>query len=74
MAMTYKGHVENGVVVLDEPAQLPEGTEVEVDLLSDERQGPTMQAVLLKYAGCMSGLPADFAENHDHYIHGTPKK
>lgn len=28
--MIYKGHVENGVIVLDEPAGLPEGCEVEV--------------------------------------------
>lgn len=25
-SMTYKGHVENGSVVLDEPVQLEEGT------------------------------------------------
>lgn len=28
--MTYRGHVKGGVVVLDEAASLPEGTEVEV--------------------------------------------
>jgi len=28
--MTYRGHVKQGVIVLDHPAQLPEGTEVEV--------------------------------------------
>ena len=30
--MTYRGHVKNGVVVLDEPVKLPEGAEVKVDL------------------------------------------
>ena len=24
--------------------------------------------------GIAKGLPSDFAENHDHYIHGRPKK
>ena len=30
--MPYHGHIENGLVVLDEPASLPEGAEVTVDL------------------------------------------
>ena len=25
-------------------------------------------------AGIAKGLPPDLAEQHDHYIHGTPKK
>ena len=28
--MTYSGHIKNGVAVLDEPADLPEGTPVVV--------------------------------------------
>jgi hypothetical protein len=24
--------------------------------------------------GIAKGLPADLAENHDHYLHGRPKK
>lgn len=31
-------------------------------------------AALLEVAGTAEGLPADFAENHDHYLHGAPKK
>jgi hypothetical protein len=29
---------------------------------------------LLEIAGTAEGLPTDFAENHDHYLHGTPKR
>ena len=29
---------------------------------------------LLEIAGTAEGLPPDFAENHDHYLHGAPKK
>jgi hypothetical protein len=29
-AMTYRGRVKQGVIVLDSPVQLPEGAEVEV--------------------------------------------
>ena len=28
--MAYRGHIENGTVVLDEPVNIPEGTVVEV--------------------------------------------
>lgn len=30
--------------------------------------------VLSKWAGKAEGLPPDLAENHDHYLHGAPKK
>jgi hypothetical protein len=29
---------------------------------------------LLKIAARITGLPADFARNHDHYLHGLPRK
>jgi hypothetical protein len=29
---------------------------------------------LLEIAGTAEGLPPDFAENHDHYLHGAPKQ
>ena len=29
---------------------------------------------LLKIAARIKGLPADFASNHDHYLHGLPRK
>ena len=31
--MTYGGHIENGVVVFDQPVALPEGTEVRIEPL-----------------------------------------
>ncbi len=34
----------------------------------------SMAKMLLKYAGKVKGLPADFAEQHDHYLYGTPKR
>jgi hypothetical protein len=32
--MTYRGHVRNGAVVLDDPAVLPEGAAVEVRVIA----------------------------------------
>jgi hypothetical protein len=29
---------------------------------------------LLKYSGIVKDMPPDFAAEHDHYIHGTPKR
>lgn len=31
--MQYDGHVENGVIVLDQPAKLENGTRVKIELL-----------------------------------------
>ncbi len=32
---TYRGHIHNGMVVLDDPIDLPEGTEVKVDAVNE---------------------------------------
>jgi hypothetical protein len=29
---------------------------------------------LLQFAGIAEDLPSDIARNHDHYLHGLPKK
>lgn len=39
--MTFKGHVDNGVIVLDEPATLPDGTHVLIQPEEQERRDPT---------------------------------
>lgn len=75
--MTLQGTVVKGAIVLDQPAPVPDGTRVQLTLVEESAPGPEGKATLaflLKYAGCMSDLPADFAEQHDHYIHGTPKR
>jgi hypothetical protein len=32
--MTYRGHIRNGQIVLDEPANLPDGTPVSVEAIA----------------------------------------
>jgi hypothetical protein len=71
--MTYRGHVKSGQVVLDEPAQLPEGTEVSVEVFPSSPD-PSLGQKLLQYAGQARELPADAARNHDHYLYGTPRQ
>jgi len=71
--MTYRGHVENGVVVLDDPVELPEGAAVDINL-SGEREIPTLAERLKDVCGIVKTLPEDISEQHDHYLYGTPKK
>lgn len=79
--MTYRGKVQNGVVVLDDEADLPEGTRVSVRPLKEPaKRRPagrrkTLSQALLELAGSAGpGLPRDLARNHDHYLYGTPKR
>ncbi len=72
--MSFEGRVENGVIVLDLPNQLADGTKVEVIVREDPDGQTTLRERLLKLAGTVDDLPADMAAQHDHYIHGVPKK
>jgi hypothetical protein len=72
--MALEGTVINGTIVLDNAQVLPDGARVQVLLKPSEDQPKTLREFLLEHAGCMTDLPADLAEQHDHYIHGTPKR
>lgn len=78
--MTYRGHVENGVILLEDAPTLPEGAELEIRVVAEELAEPQDQAVPSLYErlrpviGMAKGLPADASENVDHYLYGHPKK
>ena len=77
--MVLRGHVESGQIVLDDEASLPDGTEVRIEVLAQSESSTaskpqTLYDRLKAVAGIAKGLPTDFAANHDHYIHGTPKR
>ncbi len=79
--MVYRGHVEKGIVVLDDPIALPEGLAVNVEPSAASHQeaeldenGQTLGQKLLRHAGKAVGLPPDLARNHDHYLYGAAKK
>lgn len=82
--MTYKGTVQNGVVVLQDGATLPDGAIVTVVLSpraaqktpdNDSRTIGQKLADLGRWAETQPcDLPDDLAKNHDHYLHGLPKK
>jgi hypothetical protein len=72
------GKVVNGVIVLDQPGRLEDGTTVRVrpvEKRSDaEGDVGSLREMLLSFAGTVEGLPSDMALNHDHYLYGVPKK
>lgn len=70
--MVFQGHIENGMAVFDEPASLPEGMKVRIVPLV-ESNGRTLAERFKNIIGAAQNLPEDMAENHDHYLHGTPK-
>lgn len=75
--MAYRGQVRKGVVVLDKRVKLEEGTQVTVRPIVKARteaprkiKGKTLLERLDSIAGKATGLPENFARNHDHYLHG----
>lgn len=72
--MTYIGKVRNGTVVLPPAAKLTNGMKVRVEPLEEHSESDEFTRKLLKLSRKVKGLPADLAENHDHYLYGTPKR
>jgi len=72
--MTYTGTVSNGIVILPPEAKLADGTKVRVELLEDVSRLEPVGKRLLALVGSADELPEDFADNHDHYIHGAPRR
>ncbi len=71
--MTCIGKTANGVIVLPPNVHLPDGMELEVRIPDAACANPTLAESLQEFIGIFEG-PHDLAANHDHYIHGTPKR
>lgn len=70
---------ENGVFRPTQPIELPENSQV--DLVIQKLPGDSSTtAPLAKIAAIAAAfrenqdLPTDLAQQHDHYLYGTPKK
>jgi hypothetical protein len=79
--MTYHGHVENGLIVLDDSVALPEGAAVTVELRDATRSQSGQELAhsdahggLMRFAGIAKDLPSDASRNLDHYLYGHPKQ
>jgi hypothetical protein len=71
--MSYQGHVRDGVVVFDGPVDLAEGTVVRIEPVEPSPR-KTLAERFKNVIGAAVDLPEDMAKNHDHYLHGTPKR
>ncbi|MFO0803686.1 MAG: hypothetical protein U0791_11290 [Gemmataceae bacterium] len=71
--MSFEGTFANGAVTFTEPPPISDGTIVEVVVKPKART--TLGDRLMALAGLIEeGLPEDFAAEHDHYVHGTPRR
>ena len=76
-----RGRVQQGVVLLEDPTALPDGTEVSVRAIrpkpgqadASPRQ-PTVGQAQLGLAGQARDLPPDASRNVDHYLYGHRKR
>ncbi|MGH7944639.1 MAG: hypothetical protein ACREH8_11035 [Opitutaceae bacterium] len=77
--MIFIGKVSNGTILLPPGAHLPEGAEVEVRPIAAKGNGADFSTdeltdELVRLSADVHGLPTDLARNHDHYLHGLPKR
>lgn len=76
--MVYRGIVKNGIVMLGEGAALPDGTEVRIEPIGRDEsladEGPTLVEQFDDVIATVPELPPDMAGQHDHYLHGSPKR
>lgn len=73
--MSITATVENDTIKL--PLHVPNGTRVEITVPVESARSEddlTLYDTLRDIIGKAEGLPADFAAEHDHYLHGTPKR
>lgn len=77
--LSVKGTFQNGVVQLNQPVAGRDGQRVLIVFLQEENESPIADsawgdfAQLLKECQVNTGI-RDLAHQHDHYLHGTPKR
>lgn len=77
--ITLRGHFDGKALQLDEPADLPLNGAFEIQL-KPLAPGATKKMPLAKLVEALADLPEnpdwphDGASQHDHYLHGTPKR
>ena len=77
--MSFTATVENDTIKLPPGLHLPDGMMVSVAAVESPRPADpeprgTFAGRYQKYVGIADDLPPDFAQNHDHYLHGAPKR
>ena len=70
--MSITGFVENDTIKLPPGVHVPDGTSARI--IFDAVAPRTLAERYAGLIGITDALPEDMAENHDHYLHGAPKK
>jgi len=76
---SVEGTFQNGVVQLNQPVTGRDGQKVLIVFLPAEKESPIADSVwsdfaqLLQESQVNTGIH-DFAHQHDHYLHGIPKR
>ncbi len=75
-AMSITAVVEKDTIKLPPGVHLPDGTPVRIKTNAPAVASPEPNALgwMDSFAGCIDTLPEDFAAEHDHYIHRSPKR
>ena len=76
--MSITAIVQNDTITLPPGVHVANGTEVEITLQEDKEavtgQAEELTEALLAIGAEVKGLPSDLAAQHDHYLHGQPKR
>jgi predicted DNA-binding antitoxin AbrB/MazE fold protein len=70
MTITVDAVVHNGQLQFTEPVRLTEGTAVRVTITPVDQDDDPLEGVI----GIGNSGRTDGADQHDHYIYGTPKR
>jgi hypothetical protein len=77
--LSVEGIFQDGVVQLSQPVVGRDGQKVMIIFPQEENELPIADsawsdfALLLKESQVQTGM-SDLAHQHDHYLHGTPKR
>lgn len=76
--MTLRAHFDGKVLVPDEPVDLPVNCALEVEVKPAQPEAaeakPLLKLVELARRFPVTDGPPDGAAQHDHYLHGLPKR
>ncbi len=72
--MMLKGHFDGRNIILDEPMPVGVAANTPVRIVIENGRQDSLFDKLLGLAVDDDGLPADYAEQHEHYVKGTPKR
>jgi hypothetical protein len=76
--MTVNAHFDGKVIIPDEPLDLPPNQALIVRIEPVRGPGEPVEASALAWLASNAvesdSLPADLADQHDHYLYGCPTK